>query len=103
MNDELRTNNVHSFYSAWRAINEGHTHALASDQGHTHTQTLLHSNERRPAEPGGSAYGVGVVGRSLSGVARGQRALLEADDAEVHTVYVQRRSTHVTYYRTLLT
>ena len=34
----------------------------------THTQTLLHSKAGRA---GGSAYGVGVVGRSLSGVVRG--------------------------------
>ena len=54
---------------------------------HTHTYT------RRPAEPGGSAYGVGAVGCSRSGVARGQRALLEADDAvgDVHSVGVDRR------------
>ena len=53
-----------------------HTH-FTSDKGHSYT----HSYTRRPAEPGGSAYGVGVAGRSLSGVARGQLALLEADDA----------------------
>ena len=36
---------------------------------------------------------MGVVGRSLSGVARGQRALLEADDAvgDVRGVRVDRR------------
>ena len=45
------------------------------------TRTHTHTYTRRPAEPGGSAYGAGVVGRSRSGVARGQRALLEADDA----------------------
>ena len=54
-----------------------HTHSQVTKVTHTHK----HSYTRRPAEPGGSAYGVGVVGRSLSGVARGQRALLEADDA----------------------
>ena len=37
--------------------------------------------------------GVGAVGCSRSGVARGQRALLEADDAvgDVHSVGVDRR------------
>ena len=66
-----------------------HTH-LTSDKGHTHTK---HSYTRRPAEPGGSVDGVGVGGRSLSGVARGQRALLEADDAvgDVRGVRVDRR------------
>ena len=36
---------------------------------------------------------MGVIGRSLSGVARGQRALLEADDAvgDVRGVRVDRR------------
>ena len=36
---------------------------------------------------------MGLVGRSLSGVARGQRALLEADDAvgDVRGVRVDRR------------
>ena len=64
---------------------------ISSAYGTTYTHT--HSYTRRPAEPGGSAYGVGVVGRSLSGVARGQRALLEADDAvgDVRGVRVDRR------------
>ena len=63
---------------------------------HTHTHTHTHSYTRRPAKPGGSAYdGVGVAGRSLSGAARGQRALLEADDAvgDVRRVRVDRRHT----------
>ena len=66
-----------------------HTHSQVTKVTHTHK----HSYTRRPAEPGGSAYGVGVVGRSLSGVARGQRALLEADDAvgDVRGVRVDRR------------
>ena len=59
----------------------------------THTHTLLHSKAGEAA--GGSAYGVGDAGRSLSGAARGQRALLEADDAvgDVRGVRVDRRHT----------
>ena len=46
-----------------------HTH-LASDKGHTRHK---HSYTRRPAEPGGSAYGVGVVGWSSEGRSRRSR------------------------------
>ena len=72
-----------------------HTHSQVTKVTHTHT----HSYTRRPAEPGGSAYGVGVVGRSLSGVARGQRALLEADDAvgDVRGVRVDQVFTRYMY------
>ena len=40
---------------------------------------------------------MGFIGRSLSGVARGQRALLEADDAvgDVRGVRVDRRQGNV--------
>ena len=71
------------------------THSRVTKVTHTHSYT------RGPAEPGGSAYGgVGAVGCSRSGVARGQRALLEADDAvgDVHSVgvdglaHIERRS-----------
>ena len=41
-----------------------HTHSQVTKVTHTHK----HSYTRRPAEPGGSAYGAGVVGRSRSGV-----------------------------------
>ena len=55
-----------------------HTH-FTSDKGHTHTNTPTLEDRRSRADR--PTYGVGVVGCSLSGVARGQRALLEADDA----------------------
>ena len=66
-----------------------HTH-FTSDKGHTHTNTLKLEDRRSRAD---RPTGVGVVGRSLSGVARGQRALLEADDAvgDVRGVRVDRR------------
>ena len=65
-----------------------HTH-FTSDKGHTHTNTPTLGDRRSRAD---RPTGVGVVGRSLSGVARGQRALLEADDAvgDVRGVRVDR-------------
>ena len=69
-----------------------HTHSQVTKVTHTHTQTLLHSKTGRRSRAHRPTYGVGVVGRSLSGVARGQRALLEADDAvgDVRGVRVDR-------------
>ena len=69
-----------------------HTHFTSDKKKGTHTQTLLHS-KAGVAGRIGLRYGVGVAGRSLSGAARGQRALLEEDDAvgDVRGVRVDRR------------
>ena len=68
-----------------------HTH-FTSDKGHTHTNTpTLEGRRSRADRPTGWASS--HVGCSLSGAARGQRALLEADDAvgDVRGVRVDRR------------
>ena len=63
----------------WQKPHTGaRTHSLESDKGHTHTHTpTLEDQRSRVDQP----TGVGAVGCSRSGAARGQRALLEADYA----------------------
>ena len=66
------------------------THSIDREGQRSHTHTLtLEDRRSRVDQP----TGVGAVGCSRSGVARGQRALLEADDAvgDVHSVGVDRR------------
>ena len=69
-NDPLRRRGPHTrSYARLRRDGESHTRTQTLESDKDVTQT--HSYTRRPAEPGGSAYGVGAVGCSRSGVARG--------------------------------